>query len=220
MEKPSALDRYAEKLKGWDSPSLRGEIAQLEYKIVKVAGELYALDTSDDQNGSIRSKISIRENNLGTWEGRLDRAVRELTGRGERYTPTEEYGGMLSVAADIVDAVRVVYAYRDRNGVAGGVDLVLRPEGMLARASGYGPFNVTTRMIGGDVSAALLNTLLNNRAYTWGGSYDTPGSCGREVWMLDIYTLDGGCISFRGGSHRPHNFEQVRLALSALSMIS
>lgn len=220
MEKPSALDKYAEKLKGWDNPSLRGEIAQLEYKIVKVAGELYSLDISDDRSGSVRSKISIRENNLGTWEDRLDRAVRELTERGERYTPTEEYGGMLSVASDIVNAVRVVYAHRDRKGMADGLDLVLRPEGILAKASGYGPFNVTTRILGGEASAALLNTLLNCRAYTWGGNYDTPGSCGREIWILDIYTLDGGCISFRGGSHRPHNFEQVRLAVSAIPKLA
>ena len=39
----------------------------------------------------------------------------------------------------------------------------------------------------------------------------------RARWILDVYTRDGGCISYRGNVYRPYNFQQVSLAINSVA---
>ena len=195
MASEATLDKYRQKIGRMDLDSLREEIVKLEDNLVRVAGELYALDTSPDSlgtNKSYKSKVVVRTNNQTSWDQKLDAAITELKNRGERYVPSEEYGKMCDVAADVYNAVRVVYAERGEDGKSYGYDLVLEPAGFLANASGYGPFNIESIPVSGSSRA-------------------------RARWILDVYTRDGGCISFRGNVYRPYSFQQVSLAIGSVA---
>ena len=220
MANEVSLDRYRQKLVQMDSATIRDEIAKLEDNLVRVAGELYALDNAPeslDQDKSYKFKIMSRTNNQTMWDQKLDAAISELKSRGERYSPSEEYGKLCSVAGDIYSAVRIVFAERGEDGKSYGYDFVLEPAGFLAKASGYGPFNMETIPVAGSTRAILINSLLNNYVFCWGGRYTMPGSKSRARWILDIYTRDGGCISYKGNVYHPYNFQSVLMAINSVA---
>lgn len=222
MASDATMDKYRQKLAGMDEGALREEIGKLEDNLVRVAGELYSLDTSPeslDADKSFKGKVSSRTMNQTTWDRRLDAAISELKGRGIDYVPSEEYGKMCSVANDIYNAVRIVYAVRGEDGKSYGYDFVLEPMGLMAKASGYGPFNIETMPIAGSARTILINTLLNNYVFSWGGRYMQPKSKSRARWILDIYTRDGGCISYKGNVYRPYNFQSVERAVRSVAML-
>lgn len=218
MASESTLDKYRQKIGQMDTPALREEIQKLEDNLVRVAGELYALDTAPESLGndkSHKSKVTVRINNQSSWDQRLDAAISELKGRGETYVPSPEYGKLCDLAADIYNAVRVVYVVRGEDGRSYGYDLILEPTGFLAKASGYGPFNPETIPVATSTRSLLVNSLLNNYIFSWGGKYMQTGAKTRARWMLDIYTRDGGCISYKGNVYHPYNFQQVSLAIES-----
>lgn len=222
MASEATLDKYRQKIAAMDEPTLREEISKLEDNLVRVAGELYALDTSPqslDADKSFKGKVMSRTTNQTSWDQRLDAAITELKGRGMDYVPSEEYGKMCAVANDIFTAVRVVFAERGEDGKSYGYDFILEPLGFTAKASGYGPFKIETMPIAGSARSILINTLLNNYVFSWGGKYMQPGSKSRSRWILDIYTRDGGCISYKGNVYRPYNFQSVLLAIKSVAML-
>lgn len=220
MASEATLDKYRQKIGTMDTDALRAEIQKLEDNLVKVAGELYQLDTSPESltaDKSFKSKVSVRMTNQTSWDQKLDAAISELKSRGETYTPSEEYRKMCDVAADIFNAVRVVYAERGEDGKSHGYDFILEPVGFLAKASGYGPFKIESIPVAGSARALLVNSLLNNYIYSWGGKYMKPGAGNRSHWLLDIYTRDGGCVSYKGNVYRPYNFQSVSMALNTVA---
>lgn len=219
MASEATLDKYRQKIGSMDTESLRDEILKLEDNLVKVAGELYRLDTSDGSlttDKSFKSKISVRATNQTSWDQKLDIAISELKSRGETYTPSEEYGKMCDVAGDIFNAVRIVFAERGEDGRSYGYDCILEPVGFLANASRYGPFKIESIPIAGNARTLLINGLLNNYIYTWGGKYMKPSTGGRSHWLLDIYTRDGGCVSYKGNVFHPYNFQSVTTLINTV----
>ena len=80
MASESTLDKYRQKIGQMDTPALREEIQKLEDNLVRVAGELYALDTAPESLGndkSHKSKVTVRINNQSSWDQRLDAAISE-----------------------------------------------------------------------------------------------------------------------------------------------
>lgn len=222
MANEATLDKYRQKIGQMETAALRDEIVKLEDNLVRVAGELYALDNSPEslnQDKSYKFKVMSRTNNQAMWDGKLDAAISELKSRGEQYAPSEEYGKMCSVAGDVYNAVRVVFAERGEDGKSYGYDFILEPAGFLAKASGYGPFNTETIPVAGSTRAILINSLLNNYVFGWGGSYMMKGSKSRARWILDIYTRDGGCISYKGNVYHPYNFQSVLMAIGSVARL-
>ena len=220
MTNEASLDKYRQKIGQMETAALRDEIVKLEDNLVRVAGELYALDNSPEslnQDKSYKFKVMSRTNNQAMWDGKLDAAISELKSRGEQYAPSEEYGKMCSVAGDVYNAVGVVFAERGEDGKSYGYDFILEPAGFLAKASGYGPFNTETIPVAGSTRAILINSLLNNYVFGWGGSYMMKGSKSRARWILDIYTRDGGCISYKGNVYHPYNFQSVLMAIGSVA---
>lgn len=222
MASETTLEKYRKKLGTMDADALRGEISRLEESFVRVSAELYSLATSPeslDPDKSYKARVQSRINNQTMWNARLDAAIQELRGRGEAYIPTEEYGSMCSVANDMYRAVRVVFGTRGNDGKATGYDLVLSEEGVAVKPSGASAFKPVTSRLSHAGTMTLVNGLLNNHVYAWGGSYARPGDRGRARWILDIYTADGGCISFKGNAYRPHNFDSVGLVVLSAAMM-
>ena len=127
MANEATLDKYRQKIGQMETAALRDEIVKLEDNLVRVAGELYALDNSPEslnQDKSYKFKVMSRTNNQSMWDGKLDAAISELKSRGEQYAPSEEYGKMCSVAGDVYNAVRVVFAERGEDGKSYGYDFI------------------------------------------------------------------------------------------------
>ena len=127
MASESTLDKYRQKIGQMGTAALREEIQKLEDNLVRVAGELYALDTAPESLGndkSYKSKVTVRINNQSSWDQKLDAAISELKSRGETYVPSPEYGKLCDLAADIYNAVRVVYVVRGEDGRSYGYYLM------------------------------------------------------------------------------------------------
>lgn len=222
MASETTLEKYRKRLGTMGAGELRDEISRLEDSFVRVSAELYSLATSPeslDPDRSYKAKVQSRVNNQSMWNQRLDAAIRELRDRGEEYVPSEEYGGMCGTADDIYHAVRVVFGTRGEDGKATGYDLVVNDMGIAVKPSGASVFKPVTSRLSRSGAMTLVNGLLNNHVYAWGGSYARPGEKGRARWILDVYTTDGGCVSFKGNSHRPHNFDSVQLIILSATMM-